>query len=131
MGCEPGVVRGRPCDLPGCAASTYPSVSRVRRLPSRSRREGRAVRFIGMDIHRDFCEVAISEDGKLRSAGRIQASVEQLELFAPSLAADDVVALEATGGAGLVVDLLEPHVAAVLVANTRKLAQLSRAKAKT
>jgi transposase len=89
------------------------------------------VRFIGMDIHRDFCEVAISEGGKVRSAGRIQASVEQLDLFAQSLACDDVVALEATGGAGLIVELLEPHVAAVLVANTRKLPQISRAKAKT
>jgi hypothetical protein len=27
VGCEPGVVRGRPCDLPGCAVSTYPSLS--------------------------------------------------------------------------------------------------------
>lgn len=89
------------------------------------------MRFIGMDIHRDFCEVAISEDGRLRSAGRITTSVEQLELFGQSLAADDVVALEATGGAGLIVELLERHVAGVLVANTRKLAQISRAKAKT
>jgi len=68
-----------------------------------------------MDIHRDFCEVAISEDGKVRSAGRIAASVEQLELFGQSLACDDVVVLEATGGAGLIVELLERHVAAVLV----------------
>jgi len=55
----------------------------------------------------------------------------QLELFAQSLASDDVVALEATSGAGLIVDLLERHVARVLVANTRKLPQISRAKAKT
>ena len=60
VGCEPGVVRGRPCDLPGCAASTYPSLSL---RPPASRvvvevREG-SVRFIGMDVHRDFCEVAI------------------------------------------------------------------------
>ena len=27
MGCEPEVFNGRPCDLPGCAASTNPSVS--------------------------------------------------------------------------------------------------------
>src|SRR5947208_16078111 len=27
VGCEPGVVRGRPCKLPGCAVSTYPSLS--------------------------------------------------------------------------------------------------------
>ena len=29
------------------------------------------MRFIGLDVHRDFCEVAISEGGKARSAGRI------------------------------------------------------------
>lgn len=28
------------------------------------------MRFIGMDVHRDFCEVAIWEDGEVRSAGR-------------------------------------------------------------
>jgi hypothetical protein len=40
------------------------------------------VRFIGLDIHRDFCEVAISEGGKARSTGRIDTSPQALELFA-------------------------------------------------
>lgn len=85
-----------------------------------------------MDVHRDFCEVAIAEpDGQVRSAGRINSLLEELELFAGSLAADDVVALEATSGAGLIAEIVEPHVAAVLVANTRKLPQISKAKAKT
>ncbi len=52
-------------------------------------------------------------------------------MFAGSLAADDVVALEATSGAGLIAEIIEPHVAAVVVANTRKLPQISKAKAKT
>jgi len=89
------------------------------------------MRLIGIDIHRDFCEVAICEDGRVRSAGRIATSVAEPGLFAQSLASDDVVALEATSGAGLIVDLLERRVARVLVANTRKLPQISRAKAKT
>jgi transposase len=85
-----------------------------------------------MDVHRDFCEIAIVEvDGRARSAGRINTVVEELELFARSLAADDVVALEATGGAGLIAEIIEPHVAAVLAANTRKLPQISKATAKT
>jgi transposase len=85
-----------------------------------------------MDVHRDFCEIAIAEpDGQVRSAGRITSRLEELELFAGSLAADDVVALEATSGAGLIAEIIEPHVAAVLVANTRKLPQISKAKAKT
>ncbi len=28
-------------------------------------------RAIGLDLHRDFCEVAICEDGVVRSAGRV------------------------------------------------------------
>ena len=28
------------------------------------------MRFIGLDVHRDFCEVAIAEGGELRAAGR-------------------------------------------------------------
>lgn len=84
-----------------------------------------------MDVHRDFCEVAICEDGRVRSAGRVASTEEQLRLFAASLALDDVVALEATSGAGLIAELIEPHVVAVLVANTRRLPQISKAKAKT
>jgi len=85
-----------------------------------------------MDVHRDFCEVAIAEDGgRVRSAGRIQSTLDELRLFAQSLAPDDVVALEATSGAGLIAEIIEPHVVAVVVANTRKLPQISKAKAKT
>ena len=43
-------------------------------------------RAIGLDVHRDFCEVAIVEGGALRSAGRIVTTPEALELFAQSLA---------------------------------------------
>lgn len=85
-----------------------------------------------MDVHRDFCEVAVAElGGKVRSAGRVDSTIEALTMLADSLAADDVVALEATSGAGLIADLIRPHVGAVLVANTRRLPQISKAKAKT
>jgi transposase len=93
--------------------------------------KGEVVRFIGLDVHRDFCEVAIAEDGRVRSAGRIATSVEALELFARSLGAEDAVALEATSGAARIAGVIEPHVARVVVANTRKLAAISQAKAKT
>ena len=39
------------------------------------------MRFIGLDVHRDFCEVAIVEDGQVRSAGRVASSEEMLEVF--------------------------------------------------
>ena len=38
------------------------------------------MRSIALDVHRDFCEVAIKEDGELRSAGRIKTTVAELEL---------------------------------------------------
>jgi hypothetical protein len=43
------------------------------------------VRDIGLDVDPDFCEVATSEAGELRSAGRIETTPEQLELFARSV----------------------------------------------
>jgi transposase len=72
-------------------------------------------RSVGLDVHRDFCEVAIAEDGAVRSAGRVETSPERLELFARSLGADDRVALEVTGGAWEIARILEPHVKRVIV----------------
>jgi transposase len=73
------------------------------------------MRAIGLDVHLEFCEVAIAEDGEVRSAGRIETKPEQIELFARSLRAEDRVALEVTGNAWEIKRLVEPHVAQVLV----------------
>jgi transposase len=89
------------------------------------------MRWIGMDVHRDFCEVAIADEEAVRSAGRIPTRVASLELFAQSLAASDVVALEATTGADRIVSLLQAQGIRVVVANTRKLKGISDARAKT
>jgi transposase len=89
------------------------------------------VRAFGLDVHRDFCEVAIAESGVVTSAGRIPTRVESLELFAASLAATDVVALEATTGADKIVALLQAQGIRVVLANTRKLSSITEAKAKT
>jgi transposase len=89
------------------------------------------MRSIALDVHRDFREVAIKEGGEVRSLGRIKTSPEELELFAQSLAADDQVALEATGPASEIARILEPHVARVLVANTRKVRAIAESKVKT
>jgi transposase len=72
-------------------------------------------RAIGLDVHRDFCEVAIAEDGAVRSAGRVETAPERLELFARSLGREDRVALEVTGGAWEIARILEPHVKRVVV----------------
>jgi transposase len=76
---------------------------------------GSAGRAIGLDVHRDFCEVAICESGRVRSAGRIETAPEMLELFAGSLGPEDRVAMEVTGGAWEIARILEPHVRRVVV----------------
>src|SRR3954468_22196983 len=66
------------------------------------------VRFIGLDVHLDFCEVAICEAGRVRSGGRVATSSEGLAILANSLGGDDYVALEATGNALAIARRLEP-----------------------
>jgi transposase len=88
------------------------------------------VRAIGLDVHLDFCEVAISEDGAVRSAGRIEATPEQIELFARSLGAEDRVALEVTGNAWEIKRILEPHAAEVVVVSPSDTG-IRQARAKT
>jgi len=89
------------------------------------------VRGFGLDVHRDFCEVAIAEGSEVRSAGKVPTRVPALELFAESLVASDVVALEATSGAEKVTSVLQARGIRVIVANTRRLRSISQAKAKT
>ena len=89
------------------------------------------MRCIGLDVHRDFCEVAIAEGGRVRHAGRIQTSVAALELFAGSLAPDDHVVLEATGPAFAIARILRPHVARVVVANAQEVRAISHARVKS
>ena len=66
------------------------------------------MRFIGLDVHRDFCDVAIYENADVRSADRVASSPEQLALFAQSLCCHDHVALETTGNALSIARILEP-----------------------
>ena len=89
------------------------------------------MRGFGLDVHRDFCEVAIAEGGQVRAAGRVAARVATLEVFAQSLVAGDVVALEATSGSDKIVSILQRQGVRVVVANTRKLRSITDAKAKT
>ena len=42
-------------------------------------------RAIGLDVHRDFCVVAICDDGEVRSAGRVPSTPEGLGMLAQSL----------------------------------------------
>ena len=88
------------------------------------------VRAVGLDVHRDFCEVALVEDGAPRSAGRIETTPEALELFAQSLGPHDYVALEVTGNAWAIARIIEPHVARVIVVSPSDTG-IRQARAKT
>ena len=54
-------------------------------------------RAIGLDVHRDFCVVAICENGQIRSGARVPSTPEGLGMLAQSLVRSDRVALEVTG----------------------------------
>ena len=88
------------------------------------------MRCIGLDIHRDFCEVAIAEEGRVRSAGRIGADPASLAAFGATLRRDDVVTLEAIGNALAMARILEPH-ARVVLANPKAVRGLTVGRAKT
>jgi transposase len=88
-------------------------------------------RCFGLDVHREFAEVAIWEQGVVRSAGRIETTPEALRLFAGSLCEQDEVALEATCNTHAIARLLEQHVGRVVVSNPQKTRAIAEAKVKT
>ena len=87
-------------------------------------------RAIGLDVHRDFCVVAICEDGQVRSGARVPSTPEGLTLLAESLLPSDRVALEVTGSCWEVARILEPHVDRVIVVSPDDTG-ITRARAKT
>ncbi len=90
-------------------------------------------RYVGLDIHKDVVEYCILDaaGGKI-DGGRIMCELSVLEHFATeTLAANDHVALEATTNTWAVVDILEPHVARVVVGNPLKTKAIAEAKVKT
>jgi transposase len=88
-------------------------------------------RSIGLDVHRDFCEIAIADGGRARSAGRVAATPDRLKVLACSLLPDDRVVLEATGSAMTIARILEPHCAEVVIAHAQQVKAISHARVKT
>jgi hypothetical protein len=85
---------------------------------------------IGLDVHREFAQVAIWERGQVRQAGQIATTPEALRLFADSLCEHDEVAIEATCNTYAIARLLE-RVARVVVSNPQKTRAIAEAKVKT
>jgi transposase len=88
-------------------------------------------RCIGLDVHREFAQVAIWQDGVVWQAGKVGTAPEELRLFADSLAPGDEVALEATGNTYAIAMLLASRVARVVVSNPGKTRAIAEAKVKT
>ena len=88
-------------------------------------------RCIGLDVHREFAQVAVWEEGRVRHVGRIGTTPVELRLFADSLASSDEVAIEATCNTHAIARLLEPRVARVVVSNPQKTRAIAEAKVKT
>ena len=85
-------------------------------------------RFVGLDVHRDFCEVAIVEQGQVRSSGQVATTPETLTLFAQSLGPDAHVVLEATANALAIARLVRPHVARVVLTEPSAVHEFGAAK---
>jgi transposase len=88
-------------------------------------------RCFGLDVHREFAQVAIWQDGQVRQAGQIAATPEGLRTFADSLAPSDEVAIEATCNTHAIAKLLEGRVARVVISNPQKTRAIAEAKVKT
>ena len=88
-------------------------------------------RCIGLDVHRDFAQVAIWENGRVRDAGRVPTSPERLREFAQTLRRSDRVALEATMNTAAIAGLLGERAGQVVVSNPFKTRVIAEAKIKT
>ncbi len=94
-------------------------------------RGGIALRFIGLDVHREFAQVAVLEHGAIRHLDRITTTPEALHAFARALGPDDHVALEATCNTYAIARLLQQHAGRVVVSNPLRTRATAEAKIKT
>jgi transposase len=84
-----------------------------------------------MDVHRDFAQIAVVEDGLVRDEGRIGVTPQELRAWVATLEPTDHVALEATGNSDAIASLLAATVARVVVSNPSKTRAIAEAKVKT
>lgn len=88
-------------------------------------------RCIGLDVHRDFAQVAIWQDGVVTQAGRFGTTPEEVRAFADGLTPTDEVALEATGNTWAIAAVLASRAGRVVVSNPVKTRAIAEAKVKT
>jgi transposase len=90
------------------------------------------MRSIGLDVHKQFAEVAIIDEGKVpKTTFQVPATPSGLAAFARSLRPDDQVVLEATVNTWAVADALSAHAGRVVVSNPLRTKAIASAKVKT
>lgn len=87
-------------------------------------------RCVGLDVHLEFIQIAICEDGRPWSGGRVPATAEGIGALIDSLLPSDRVALEVTGSSREIVRRLEGHVKQVVVVSPADTG-IAQARAKT
>lgn len=85
-------------------------------------------RCIGLDVHREFAQVAIWQAGVVTQAGRFATTPEGVRAFAEALGPADEVALEATGNTWAIATLLASRAGRVVVSNPAKTRAIAEAK---
>jgi transposase len=90
-----------------------------------------ARRCIGLDVHREFAQVAIWQGGVVTQAGRFATTPEGVRGFAEGLGSGDEVALEATGNTWAIATLLASRAGRVVVSNPVKTRAIAEARVKT
>jgi transposase len=89
------------------------------------------MRFIGLDIGRDFAHVALVDGGgPARRLPRV-AMGDDFRSFAATLGPDDAVALEASTNTWALAELLGRHAGSVVVSNPLRTRAIASAKRKT
>jgi transposase len=88
-------------------------------------------RCIGLDVHREFAQVAIWQGGLVTQAGRFATTPEGVRACAEGLGPADEVALEATGNTWAIATVLASRAGRVVVSNPAKTRAIAEAKVKT
>ena len=75
-------------------------------------------RCIGLDVHREFAQVAVWQNGTVTQAGTFATTPEGVREFAAGLGRADEVALEATGNTWAIATVLASRAGRVVVSKS-------------
>jgi len=90
------------------------------------------LRYFGVDVHLEFCEIAVCEDGRVSQVGRIASTPEAIREFAADLGSEDEVVLDASGSVMAIARILrESNAVRVVVSDAAQTRAISHARVKS